>query len=168
MILVIWVHCEFSCFAVKLYNPQSYAAYSDTLRTAIWSKYVHWNNLSRCDIAKSFIITLNLTWVKHFDVSVFMCVLKKVRESSTPLLTAEITAPAGLRTVLHHEGSWIHDVTFEPQPGPDQMLDFLIKYLSAPVNYPTSVWQFDGHYKTGCWPSTEHCPFPHSTLVHLR
>lgn len=114
------------------------------------------------------ITTLNLTWVKHFDVSVFMCVLKKMRESSAPLLTAEITAPAGLRTVLHHGGSWIHDVTFEPQPGPDQMLDFLIKYLSASVNYPTSVWHFDGHYKTGCWPPTEHCPFPHSTLVHLR
>lgn len=77
-------------------------------------------------------------------------VLEKMRESATLLLTAEITSPAGLRTVLHHGGSWNNDVTFEPQPWPDQMLDSLIKYLSAPGNYPTSAWLFDGHCKTGC------------------
>lgn len=86
----------------------------------------------------------NLKWC------VCVCVLEKMRESSTLLLTAEITSPAGLRTVLHHGGSWNNDVTSEPQPGPDQMVDFRIKYLSAPGNYPTSVCLFDGHCKTGC------------------
>lgn len=79
-----------------------------------------------------------------------VCVLEKMRESSTLLLTAEITSPAGMRTVLHHGVSWNNDVTFEPQPGPDQMVDFLIKYLSAPGNYATSVWLSDGHCKMGC------------------
>lgn len=36
------------------------------------------------------------------------------------LLTAEITSPADQRAVLHHGGSWNSDVTFEPQPVPDQ------------------------------------------------
>lgn len=48
----------------------------------------------------------------------------KTRASSKLLLTAEKTSPAGLRTVLHHRGSWNNDVTFEPQLGPDQMGDF--------------------------------------------
>lgn len=77
-----------------------------------------------------------------------LCVCWRKGERGPVLLTAEITSPAALRTVLHHGGSWNNDVTFEPQPGPDQMVDFLIKYLSAPGNYPTSVWLFDGHCKT--------------------
>lgn len=71
-----------------------------------------------------------------------VCVLEKTTKSSTLFLTAEITSPAELRTVLHHGGSWNNDVAFEPQSGPDQMVDLPIKYLSAPGNYPTSVWLF--------------------------
>ena len=77
------------------------------------------------------------------------------RESSTLLLTAEITSPADLRTVLCHGGSWNNDLTFEPQSAPDQMVDLLIKYLSAPGNYPTSVLLFSGHCITGSWSSTK-------------
>lgn len=36
---------------------------------------------------------------------------------------------------LHHGGSWNNGVTSEPQPGPDLMLHFMIKYLSAPGSY---------------------------------
>lgn len=75
------------------------------------------------------------------------------------LHTAEITSPAALRAVLHHGGSWNNDTTSEPQPGPDQMVDFLIKYLSGPSNWPTSVWLFDGHHKVGCWSSTNNTVF---------
>lgn len=77
-----------------------------------------------------------------------MCV--RERESYTLLPTAEITSPADLGTVLHHGGSWNNDMTSEPQPGPDQMVDLLIKYLSAPGNYPTSVWLSGVYCNTGC------------------
>lgn len=78
------------------------------------------------------------TWVWQSEA--VLCVSEKMSESSTLLLTAEITSPAGLRTVLHHGGSWNSDVTFEPQPGPDQVVDLLIKYLSAPGNCKTGSW----------------------------
>ena len=65
-----------------------------------------------------------------------VCVLERMSVSGTLLLTAEITSPAGLRAVLHHGDSWNNDVTFEPQPASHQMVDVLIKYLSAPGNYP--------------------------------
>lgn len=60
--------------------------------------------------------TLKKTWIQLSEI------LKKMRESSTLLLAAEITSPAGLRAVLHHGGSWNNDVTFEPQPGPGQVI----------------------------------------------
>lgn len=47
-------------------------------------------------------------------------VFDKASECAALLLTAEITSPADQRAVLHHGGSWNSDVTFEPQPVPDQ------------------------------------------------
>lgn len=120
----------------------------------IWSKYVYPKQPLQMWYCKIPVAAHNLTRVRRFKVSVFVwarvpvCALSKMRKRSTALLTAESTAPAGLRTVLHHGDSRIHDVTFEPQPGPDQMLDFLIKYLLASVNHPTSVRQCDGCYET--------------------
>lgn len=135
---------------VKLYNPQGDATYSahSATRALVQISVLKQNN--RCDIAKPLSLQLSRLGYSNLKCCFCVCVLEKMRERSTLLLTAEITSPAGLRTVLHHGGSWNNDVTFEPQPGPDQMADLLIKYLSAPGNYPTSVWLFGGHCKTGC------------------
>ena len=67
-----------------------------------------------------------------------LCVYLSCKQHASLLFTAEITSPAALGSVLHHEDSWSNDFTSEPQTGPDQVLELRIKYLSALSNYHTA------------------------------
>lgn len=138
----------FSPFAVKLHNPQGNATYSVKARNGDLAQICVPETTSADVILQNPRRRTSFDSAETFQserVCVCLCVRRAKRERA-PQHCSQLNQlpPAGLRTVLHHGDSRIHDATFEPQPGPDQMLDFVIKYLLAPVNHPTSVRRCNG------------------------
>lgn len=168
MIQVIWVQGGITCFDVMLNNLQWHSKTNAVVQMSVL-KQERPQQMWQCNPSNPPITTS----YTYLGIAIWSgeCVCVWRNGESHTVAHSWDNLPCWFENSAPSWGSWNNDVTSEPQPGTDQTVDFLIKYLSAKGNYPASACLMV-NCKISCWSSAENLllsgQHPYSSRVRLE